>query len=529
MLFNSNGLRVLRARVVWQTAQRSGQPDLAVLHIPRHLDHTFAWGDEVRNGEPVLAVGLAWTNAPGKRLRGFALMAGKVLDQKQVDGVAGFRILATDVPLQSGDSGGPLVNEDGRLIGINVRGTPPLIHKVMPAGVLPMVAHLPSENEIRQLIEEDFASRCSERSTPLKGHSKQRRPGAETSSHMERIVVSPDGHGFVTRQSKQPFRPWGMNYGNSHRLMEDFWDLDWETFASDFREMKALGANVVRVHLQYGKFMKSSVEADPQAIKNYQRMLKLADEVGVYLDVTGLACYRPSDVPEWYDAMDEPARWEAQARFWEIIAEAGNGSSALFCYNLINEPLSPAEKREPGKWSSGSLFGDYDFLQYIALEQAGRKREDIAVNWIRRLSAGIRKHDKQTLITVGLLPWSQQWKHLSGFLPKTVAPELDFLSVHLYPDNKKPGEEIQCLREFSVGKPLVIEETFPLSCSMAELEEFLLASRRYACGWIGHYDGATINEIDALENAGQMSMSQAVYRDWQKLFLKLEPEMLGRE
>jgi hypothetical protein len=314
MLFDSNALWVLRARVIWQTAHRSGQPDLAVLHIPRHLNHAFALGDEVRNGEPVLAVGLAWTNAPEKRLRGFALMAGKVLDQTHVNGVAGFRSLATDVPLQSGDSGGPLVNKEGRLIGINVRGTPPLIHKVMPAGVFPMVAHLPSEVEMRRLIEEDFTSHCSEGSTPFEGHSKQPRPGAEPSSHMERIVVSQKGHGFVTRESQKPFQPWGMNYGNSHRLMEDFWDVDWESFASDFREMKALGANVVRVHLQYGNFMKSPVEVDPQAINNYQRMVKLAEEVGIYLDVTGLACYRPSDVPEWYDAMDEQARWEAQAR-----------------------------------------------------------------------------------------------------------------------------------------------------------------------------------------------------------------------
>ena len=355
------------------------------------------------------------------------------------------------------------------------------------------------------------------------GTAGQARFGAGPAHDLERIEVSPNRTGFITKDSRKPFRPWGMNYGNSHRLMEDFWDEDWQAFASDFREMKALGANVVRVHLQYGKFMDSPMEADPKAIKQYRRMVKLAEEVGLYLDVTGLACYRPSDVPKWYDAMDEPTRWNAQARFWEIIAEAGEGSPAILCYNLINEPLSPGENREAGKWSSGSLFGDYDFLQYIALDPAGRKREDIAAAWIRRLSASIRKQDKQTLITVGLLTWSQQWKHLSGFLPQTVAPELDFLSVHVYPDNKKPGEEIQCLREFLVGKPIVIEETFPISCTMAELEAFLLSSRKYACGWIGHYDGATIADIDALEKAGQMTMPQAVYRDWQKMFLRLGP------
>lgn len=319
-----------------------------------------------------------------------------------------------------------------------------------------------------------------------------------------------------------------MNYGNNHRLMEDFWETEWETFAGDFREMKAMGANVVRVHLQYGKFMDAPDKANPKAIKQYQRMVKLAEEVGIYLDVTGLACYRPADVPKWYDAMDEPARWAAQTKFWEIIAEAGKGSDAIFCYDLINEPLSPAAKREAGKWSSGTLFGGFDFLQYIALDPAGRKREDIAAAWIRQLSAGIRKHDKKTLITVGLLPWSRDWKHLSGFLPATVGPELDFISVHIYPDSKKPGEEMECLKQFALGKAMVIEETFPLSCTIEELEKFLLASREHATGWVGHYDGATIEEIDGFEKAGKMTIPQGVYRQWQKLFLKLKPEMLPK-
>ena len=57
---------------------------------------------------------------------------------------------------------------------------------------------------------------------------------------MERIVVTPDGKGFTTAQSRHRFVPWGMNYGNAGRLMEDFWDKDWPTFAGDFSELKEL-------------------------------------------------------------------------------------------------------------------------------------------------------------------------------------------------------------------------------------------------------------------------------------------------
>jgi len=207
------------------------------------------------------------------------------------------------------------------------------------------------------------------------------------------------------------------------------------------------------------------------------------------------------------------------------VAQVCRSSQAVFCYRSHQRTGLTLGKRAAGKWRSGSLFGGYDFLQYIALDPAGRKREDMPVQWIRRLTAAIRKHDQATLITVGQLPWSRQWKHLSGFLPEKVAPELDFLSVHIYPDTKKLGEELECLRQFAVGKPVVIEETFPLNCSIGELETFMRASRDIACGWIGHYNGETLAELDELERAGKLTMPQAVYRSWQRLFLKLKPEL----
>src|SRR5207244_12510619 len=115
-------------------------------------------------------------------------------------------------------------------------------------------------------------------------------------------------------------------------------------------------------------------------------------------------------------------------------------------------------------------------------DPAGRPREQIARDWIRTLSAAIRKQDKNHLITVGMLPWDPKWRHLSGFVPQTVAPELDFISVHIYPQKEKVAEALEGLQKFAVGKPLVIEETFPLTCGIDELRTFLLDSRPFACG-----------------------------------------------
>ena len=39
------------------------------------------------------------------------------------------------------------------------------------------------------------------------------------------------------------------------RLIEDYWEAEWPKVETDFRAMRRMGANVVRVHLQLGKFM----------------------------------------------------------------------------------------------------------------------------------------------------------------------------------------------------------------------------------------------------------------------------------
>jgi hypothetical protein len=342
---------------------------------------------------------------------------------------------------------------------------------------------------------------------------------------MERIVVSPEGRGFIFAKSKTPFCPWGMNYGNAGRLMEDFWDREWETFASDFRELKALGANVVRVHLQFAKFMDGTNAPNAAAFEQLGRMLKLAEETGLYLDITGLACYRTADVPKWYDALDDSARWAAQAAFWRAVAARSAKSPAVFCYDLINEPIAPGQARKPGDWYSGKPFGGYDFVQFIALNPTGRKREELAVEWIETMTRAIREKDSSHLITVGLLPWIQGWGHLSGFLPERIAPKLDFISVHIYPDSKKLEEARQSLEKCAVGKPVLIEETFALTCSPTELEKFLRESRDIACGWIGHYDGLTVEGLDARDRTRQITIPQVMMRDWLKLFVRLKPEL----
>jgi hypothetical protein len=327
--------------------------------------------------------------------------------------------------------------------------------------------------------------------------------------------VAEGGRSFVFAPSGRTFVPWGFNYDHDRdgRLIEDYWHDAWPTVEEDFREMAALGANVVRVHLQFGRFMDAPDRPNPRNIEQLGRLVRLAERLGLYLDLTGLGCYHKQDVPAWYDAMDESQRWAAQARFWEAVAERCARSPAVFCYDLMNEPVVPGGLDKRDDWL-GPAFAGKHFVQFITLETRGRARHEIARQWIERMVAAIRKHDRRHLVTVGFVPWSLDRPGLtSGFVPQKVAGPLDFVAVHIYPEAGKLDEALEMLKGFAVGKPVLVEETFPLRCTAEEEGEFIDRSRPVAAGWIGFYWGETPDEY----RKGR-TIADAMTLGWLELF-----------
>jgi PelA/Pel-15E family pectate lyase len=312
---------------------------------------------------------------------------------------------------------------------------------------------------------------------------------------LQRITVASNGSHFVTISGAR-FVPWGFNYDHDEegRLIEDYWLPEWRKVEQDFREMKDLAANVVRIHLQVGRFLESTNQVNAGSLRQLRRLVQLAERTGLYLDLTGLACYHKDDVPAWYDPLPEEQRWETQAAFWRAIAKECADSPAIFAYDLMNEPVAPTPDGKGTNWL-GPPFAGKHFVQWIALEGKGRARSEVARAWIQKLNAAIREHDKQHLITVGLVDWSLDQPGLSsGFVPQKIVSELDFISVHLYPKKGEVDAAIDVLRQFSVGKPVLIEETFPLQCSLEEFAEFMTRSREIAAGWVGFYWGKTPEE-----------------------------------
>ncbi len=312
-----------------------------------------------------------------------------------------------------------------------------------------------------------------------------------SAADLDWISVSKSGTGFVCEKSGREFVPWGFNYDRDDRgrLLEDYWDKEWPKIEADFREMKRMKANVVRIHLQVAKFLDAADRVNKANLARLDRLVALAEKEQLYLDITGLGCYHKRDVPAWYHRLSEADRWKAQACFWQAVAERCGKSPAVFCYDLMNEPVVPSGARKPGDWLAPPL-GDKSYVQFISLDQKDRRRPAIARAWCHELVTAIHQRDHRHLVTVGMLPWPE----MSGFVPKEVAPGLDFLCVHVYPDAHKVGAALDTLRRFSVGKPVVIEETFPLNCSMDDLASFVDQSRATARGWIGFYWGKTAAE-----------------------------------
>ncbi|MEI7733673.1 MAG: FAD-dependent oxidoreductase [Verrucomicrobiota bacterium] len=338
----------------------------------------------------------------------------------------------------------------------------------------------------------------------------------EPSASLEFIGIGKDGRHFAGAKSGRAFIPWGFNYDHdaTGRLLEEYWEAEWDTVAGDFTEMKELGANVVRVHLQVAKFMTAADQPNAAALHQLARLLRLAEARGLYLDLTGLGCYHKQDVPAWYDALPEAARWNTQARFWEAIAGVGVESPAVFCYDLMNEPILAGGDKKETNWLAGELAGKY-FVQRITLDLAGRSQTDVAKAWVEKLSAAIRKHDQRHLVTVGVIPWVYVFpKAKPLFYSKEVSANLDFASVHFYPKQNDAVGALTALAAYDIGKPVVVEEMFPLSCDIEELDRFIEGSRPHATGWITFYWGKTIQEYAT----NSPSIGDAITRKWLEYF-----------
>ena len=318
----------------------------------------------------------------------------------------------------------------------------------------------------------------------------------QTRIEIERIVIDSSGRTFKKENSGSEFRLKGVNYDRDwkHRLIEDYWHDEWQTVVEDFQEMKDLGINAVRIHLQINKFVPQPNLIDKKEINKLRDLISLAEEKQIYLNLTGLGCYYAKKVPQWYNDLSEEERWNTQVFFWQQIATVCKNSNIVFCYDLMNEPIVPGGNKNSEGWLGGELAGK-SYVQKITRTPNGRSSKEIAEAWARKLTTAIREIDDRHLITVGVIPWVHVFpKAKPLFYSSSIAQYFDFVSVHFYPKKGKIKEAVTALKAYDVGKPIVIEETFPLNCTIEEFKDFMKSTRELQNGFFSFYWGKTLPE-----------------------------------
>ena len=251
--------------------------------------------------------------------------------------------------------------------------------------------------------------------------------------------------------------------------------------------MKEIGANVIRIHLQYNKFMLDVNTPNEVALNRLKELVEFAEDNEIYLDITGLCAYRKSDQPSFYENLSDEERWNTQALFWERIAEKLAGNGAVFAYNLMNEPVvSVGCDTTDCDWLPGDDLGGFHFVQNITRNPENEYAQTLK-NWIAKMTQSIRSKDNETLITVGLLT-------LGSF--NQFASDMDYLSPHIYPVSGEIETSVNKVLDNQSDVPFVIEETYNLFCNIPELNNFLTEINGNYQGLMGHYLGTPIEDLD---------------------------------
>jgi len=115
-------------------------------------------------------------------------------------------------------------------------------------------------------------------------------------------------------------------------------------------------------------------------------------------------------------------------------------------------------------------------------------------------------------------PWALTWPDAKPiFYSKEASGQLDFVSVHFYPRRGEVAKALKALAVYDIGKPLVIEDAFPLECGLDEMDDFFKRSKDRAEGYISFYWGRTVAEYDAATDNKELAR---VVSAWLKYFQK---------
>jgi hypothetical protein len=286
----------------------------------------------------------------------------------------------------------------------------------------------------------------------------------------------------------QPFRVFGVqNLDQTFRqaLFMEGTPEQRATMRARLRAIGDYGANTLRLHLQLFDFVERDVHGKLRTRgRSFDNLLSVANAAvkeGIYLLLSANNAWVVEQVPAWYDAMSYRERWQVQAFFLGELARTMAGSPAVLGYELMSEPVIRPAADAP--WYCGELDG-YAFAQAIARGVPRDQEAAVARDWIRQLSAAVRAHDKEALLTFGAIgPFYE-----GALGVENTAPLLDFLSPHIYPDSDFPDLAMESVERYAAsGKPVVIGETHVFLSDEGAFRDFLNEAAPMADGIISFF------------------------------------------
>jgi endo-1,4-beta-mannosidase len=245
----------------------------------------------------------------------------------------------------------------------------------------------------------------------------------------------------------RPFIPAGVNWVPAKAAMQ--WPMEWDAASveADFRKMRELGVNTVRLDMVWAWFEPRPGDYNPAAFAQLDALIKLARRFEIYLQPSlfignevGEAIW---DVP-WRNGRHPHADPEMLRLETNLAAEFGRryaNETAIQSWDLTDEPPF---------WN------------------AGKTTDAMAINWTRLIAGAIRRSDTLHPIVVGTD--AQDIGH-GPFRPDNILGEVDFLSVHPYPvynpelfpdpllaERTTYAAAFQAALSGGAGKPVMVQE-----------------------------------------------------------------------
>ncbi len=329
------------------------------------------------------------------------------------------------------------------------------------------------------------------------------------SYHDEFIKVAGDSWHFETETTGRPFIPFGVNYydpGSYHDTPYSAFDVigafDSVSVDRQLAKIHNLGANIIRIFLSVVSFEPDLFVLNESSFQKLDKLIKIAKKHRLRIIFDVINDWEGDPGWQSWDYYADETTLQGYEFYLEALGARYKDEPAIFSWSLQNEPYvrGPSsgimgdlwipytqfkygsEANLSAAWSDYPQSGEtWDNIKqpeaavYDPLNTPGDQRlydyqlfrEDIAYNWVRRLSHALRLNDPKHMISIGLDQHSVPIKNAvpertyTGFNPRKIAHFLDYTSIHAYNwwDASTVSTFIEAIARYSfANKPVVVEE-----------------------------------------------------------------------